>query len=134
MVTENWEQESIKDKPVYFIMDDEAIAVKIGVADSPQSRLRELQFGNPHKLRLGKIIENGGYDLEQKLHRLFTDYALGNEWFHLTKEIEGYIEKGRFPIEDHGKASWAHPVVSAGRLYVRNLETLSCYDIRAQKK
>jgi len=43
---------------------------------------------------------------------------------------EGYIEKGRFTIEDQGKPSWAHPVVSGGRLYIRNLGTLACYDIR----
>jgi outer membrane protein assembly factor BamB len=42
---------------------------------------------------------------------------------------EGYVERSRFSIEDHGKASWAHPVVSGGRLYIRNLGTLTCYDI-----
>ena len=42
---------------------------------------------------------------------------------------EGYVEKGRFAIEDYGKASWAHPVVSGAKLYIRNLGTLTCYDI-----
>ena len=45
---------------------------------------------------------------------------------------EGYQEKGRFSIEDQGWPSWAHPVVSGGRLYIRNQGTLTCYDI--QKK
>ena len=43
----------------------------------------------------------------------------------------GYREKGRFPIADQGWPSWAHPVVSGGRLYIRNQGTLSSYDIRA---
>jgi outer membrane protein assembly factor BamB len=44
----------------------------------------------------------------------------------------GYSEKGRFKIADEGLPSWAHPVVSGGRLYVRNQGTLSAYDIRAK--
>jgi len=44
----------------------------------------------------------------------------------------GYKEKGRFPIADQGLPSWAHPVVSGGRLYVRNQGTLAAYDIKAK--
>jgi outer membrane protein assembly factor BamB len=43
---------------------------------------------------------------------------------------EEYIEKGRFEIEDSGSPSWAHPVISNGRLYIRNQGTLSCYHIK----
>ncbi len=43
----------------------------------------------------------------------------------------GYREKGRFDIPDRGLPSWAHPVVSDGRLYVRNQDTLLVYDIKA---
>ncbi len=43
----------------------------------------------------------------------------------------GYREKGRFEIPDKGQPSWAHPVISDGRLYVRNQDTLLVYDIRA---
>ena len=44
----------------------------------------------------------------------------------------GYKEKGRFQIADQGLPSWAHPVVSGGRLYIRDQTTLASYDIRAQ--
>jgi outer membrane protein assembly factor BamB len=44
----------------------------------------------------------------------------------------GYREKGRFKISDQGLPSWAHPVVSGGRLYIRNQTTLAAYDIRAR--
>jgi outer membrane protein assembly factor BamB len=43
----------------------------------------------------------------------------------------GYREKGRFRIPDKGLPSWAHPVVSDGRLFVRNQDTLLVYDIKA---
>jgi len=43
----------------------------------------------------------------------------------------GYREKGRFEIPDKGLPSWAHPVISDGRLYVRNQDALIAYDIKA---
>lgn len=44
---------------------------------------------------------------------------------------EGYREAGRFTIADHGYPTWAHPVVSGGRLYIRNQGTVTAYDIQA---
>jgi outer membrane protein assembly factor BamB len=44
----------------------------------------------------------------------------------------GYEEKGRFSFPDKGLPSWAHPVVSGGRLYVRNQDSLLAYDIKAK--
>ncbi|MEK6299644.1 MAG: PQQ-binding-like beta-propeller repeat protein [Acidobacteriota bacterium] len=44
----------------------------------------------------------------------------------------GYREKGRFQIADQGLPSWAHPVVCAGKLYIRNQGTLACYDVKAK--
>ena len=44
----------------------------------------------------------------------------------------GYREKGRFTIPDKGFPSWAHPVISDGRLYVRNQDSLTAYDIKAK--
>jgi outer membrane protein assembly factor BamB len=45
----------------------------------------------------------------------------------------GYREKGRFRIPEKGQLSWAHPVISDGRLYVRNQDTLLVYDIKAAR-
>jgi outer membrane protein assembly factor BamB len=44
----------------------------------------------------------------------------------------GYKEKGRFTIADKGLPSWAHPVISNGRLYVRNQDSIVAYDIKAR--
>lgn len=50
---------------------------------------------------------------------------------------EGYREKGRFTPPDPPKyrdqmeKAWAYPVVADGRLYIRNLGMLWCYDIKA---
>ena len=44
----------------------------------------------------------------------------------------GYREKGRFQIADQGWPSWAHPVVCAGKFYIRNQGMLTCYDVKAR--
>jgi outer membrane protein assembly factor BamB len=43
-----------------------------------------------------------------------------------------YTERGRFDIADQGWPSWAHPVVCAGKLYIRNQAVLACYDVQAK--
>lgn len=47
---------------------------------------------------------------------------------------EGYREKGRFtPVDppDRGSAkAWAYPVVCDGKLYIRDIGTLWCYDVK----
>jgi outer membrane protein assembly factor BamB len=49
---------------------------------------------------------------------------------------DGYHEKGRFTPPDppdRGSAkAWAYPVVCNGRLYVRDIGTLWCYDVKEQ--
>jgi outer membrane protein assembly factor BamB len=44
---------------------------------------------------------------------------------------EGYKEKGRFDQPDRAKEnSWPHPVVSNGKLYLRDQGVLLCYDVK----
>jgi outer membrane protein assembly factor BamB len=42
---------------------------------------------------------------------------------------EGYHEHGSFMIPDVTQPSWAHPVIADGKLYLREQDTLFCYDI-----
>ena len=44
-----------------------------------------------------------------------------------------YKEKGRFDQPDRSKQnSWAHPVIAGGKLYLRDQDTLLCYDVKAK--
>jgi hypothetical protein len=50
-----------------------------------------------------------------------------------------YREKGRFtPPEqpkraNQGEKAWSYPVIANGRLYIRDVGSLWCYDIRSGK-
>lgn len=42
----------------------------------------------------------------------------------------GYVEKGRFRIQQGELPTWTHPVVAGGRLYIRDQDTIYAYDVR----
>lgn len=45
---------------------------------------------------------------------------------------DGYEEKGRFnQPQRSNKSSWSHPVIADGKLFLRDMDTLLAYDIRA---
>jgi outer membrane protein assembly factor BamB len=70
-------------------------------------------------------------------------YADGRLYLHgengevalVEATAEAYREKGHFKPSDppdHGASkAWAYPVVANGRLYIRDLGTLWCYDVKA---
>ena len=45
---------------------------------------------------------------------------------------DAYTERGRFDLERIDEPAWAYPVVSNGRLYIRDQNTLTAYDVRAK--
>src|SRR6185436_1526872 len=55
----------------------------------------------------------------------------GHEMALAEATPDEYRERGRFKLPNRGKPSWAHPVVLGGRLYIRDLNTLTAYDVKA---
>jgi outer membrane protein assembly factor BamB len=44
-----------------------------------------------------------------------------------------YVERGRFEQPDRSQQpAWTHPVITNGKLYLRDQELLLCYDVKAQ--
>jgi len=67
-------------------------------------------------------------------------YADGRLYFQYQNGVvalvdpapDGYTETGSFKVKTDGNA-WAHPVVAGGRLYLREGDSLYCYDVREQR-
>lgn len=65
---------------VYVITDGEHF--KIGIADDPARRLRELQTGNGRKLHLGFFIHaNDAKRIEARAHGRLAELRREGEWF-----------------------------------------------------
>jgi outer membrane protein assembly factor BamB len=45
---------------------------------------------------------------------------------------KAYIERGIFKIPNSSSESWSHPVVTGGKLYLREKDVVWCYDVRAK--
>jgi hypothetical protein len=46
---------------------------------------------------------------------------------------DGYREVSRFSLKQSRYPTWAPPVISDGRLYIRNQDSLMAYDVRATR-
>ena len=45
----------------------------------------------------------------------------------------GFKEHGRFEQPDRSdKKAWPYPVIAHGKLYLRDMDTLLCYDVKAK--
>ena len=51
----------------------------------------------------------------------------------IEPSADGYKEVSRFdPPDRSDKNSWPHPVVTGGRLYLRDQDVLQCYDVQGK--
>jgi hypothetical protein len=82
---------------VYAIGVDWDAPVKVGVSRRPLERLRGLQIGNPHQLRV-LWKESGDHRLEGYLHGVLAPAAIRGEWF-----------RGRDVWREVRSASWRSP-------------------------
>jgi len=77
---------------VYLIQSgiDRKAPVKIGMSDSPEKRIKQLQTGNPEVLRLIMSIKcnsrDHAYRLESTLHTMMAKKSIINEWFFLDEK------------------------------------------------
>jgi len=91
---------------VYFIQSGDQGPLKIGWAMQPSKRLKELQTGNPQKLRLlstlaGSLRDEGAWHEWFKAHRITGEWfqpcqCVFNTIFNATRSGEeaAYIEPG----------------------------------------
>ncbi len=83
---------------IYFILNADSNAIKIGRAKNVSKRLRALQTSSPAVLELLKTIPVEGLaaaqTLEQALHQQFRELRLNGEWFRADAALRTYVEKG----------------------------------------
>ena len=76
---------------LYFIQSSKTGEIKIGRSKHPQRRLKNLQTGNPHTLRIIASLEGLGWR-EKELHEELKRWRKSGEWF-------SYECVGSIPVE-----------------------------------
>lgn len=74
---------------VYFVSGAEF--VKIGFATDLKQRLKELQIGCPHDLKIVAVIEGAAPSMERIVHAAFEESRVRGEWFKLDERLESLI-------------------------------------------
>ncbi len=78
-------------KGVYFVQKNDGGPIKIGFsAVSIVMRVKSLQTANSNKLNIIGWID-GDKEIEQKLHRKFSDFNKIGEWFYPSDLLIGFI-------------------------------------------
>lgn len=77
---------------VYFIREGRKGPIKIGYATNPQTRIYNIQCGNPRALRFIGMVP-GTRDDESEWHRLFARLRIGGEWFRPAHDLLSAIDR-----------------------------------------
>jgi phage anti-repressor protein len=68
---------------VYAIQEFESGKLKIGISANPNTRLKQLQVGNPNKLRIVAIRKAPNrFHTEKQFHKNAEKYHIRGEWFN----------------------------------------------------
>ncbi|MHC4876572.1 MAG: PQQ-binding-like beta-propeller repeat protein [Planctomycetota bacterium] len=59
-------------------------------------------------------------------------YGEKNQVALVEANPDEYVEKGRFDVPKSEWPTWAHPVVANGKFYLRDMNSLTCYDVSAK--
>lgn len=68
-----------------YIISNHKGQVKIGISKHPEKRLKQLQTGNPHPLKLEGVFHVEDY-YEKRLHYLLRNFKARHkgEWFNIS--------------------------------------------------
>lgn len=90
------------------------------------------------EVKTGKVLWRRGRGEGKGAGSASVTFADGRLYFHYDNGVvalveaspKGYKELGSFTVPKTQGPAWAHPVVVGGRLYLREGDTLYCYDVR----
>ena len=87
---------------VYIIENVDNGAIKIGVGNDPNKRLKQLQTGSVSELELvyqSNVCSNA-FDIEAECHHHFEEYHIRGEWYDVSKnEVINYLEQQNFVLK-----------------------------------
>lgn len=82
---------------VYFILNADSNAIKIGRAKDLSKRMQALQTSSPARLKLIKSVQVEGeveaQVLEKSLHQKFWEIRLAGEWFKAEANLIEYVSQ-----------------------------------------
>ena len=114
---------------IYFIQSKEG-AIKIGVSSEPNKRLKALQTGHHEKLEIMSTMgfedRIDAYELEYKLHCIFSHLNITGEWFRPAEDLL-YLIQNFYDIYSKGIIYQAYAQIK--QMGIKNRIEAVCFDI-----
>ena len=78
--------------PTWFVylVDENEDASPVKVGTGGETRIYELQIGNPRRLRM-LTIQRGPRELERFIHRTLKPYSISGEWFARSPKVAEFV-------------------------------------------
>jgi len=77
-------------KMFVYVMESDGGFYKVGISNSPKTRKKELQTGNPCDIEIYDYYEVlphfSSKDVESRIHKRLDAYRVGGEWFKMGFE------------------------------------------------
>lgn len=95
---------------IYLIGAIDGETIKIGYSVKPQTRIQQIQSGNPERLVVLHVF-TGGKNIERHLHARFGPSRRQGEWFGSAEDIRRFARHLEFChaariLKDMGLAAW----------------------------
>lgn len=91
--------------------------------------------------KTGEVLWNEAESSKRRVTKGSVAFADGRIYYRteegpivlIEPSRKEYVERGRFDQPERtDKPAWAHPVLANGKLYIRDQDTLFCYDVKAK--
>jgi outer membrane protein assembly factor BamB len=91
--------------------------------------------------KTGEVLWNEAESSKRRVTKGSVAFADGRIYYRteegpivlIEPSRKEYLERGRFDQPERtDKPAWAHPVIANGKLYIRDQDTLFCYDVKAK--
>lgn len=89
---------------IYFVRSMGTPFIKIGTAVDVAARIKALQTGHPHELRVQAVIP-GSFATEKGLHQLFESSLHNGEWFRFNDEMKYFLRAIRANPAEYNTAT-----------------------------
>jgi outer membrane protein assembly factor BamB len=124
----------VRSKEIYFTRDmrnHHASSVLIGdhLYGFSGAILTAMNFGTGQVAWRDRSVGKGSLVFADERLYLFSE---GGTVGLAEANPAGYREHGRFQIRAGNLPTWSHPVVSGGKLFLRDQDTIYAYDVRAK--
>ncbi|MFD2627576.1 GIY-YIG nuclease family protein [Oceanobacillus kapialis] len=99
-LSQRYDSRGVNTSFVYFIRESGMQRIKIGKANDPEQRKKELSTGSAHNHEIVHLIKSENpFKTESLFHKHFREKRCKGEWFNITEEELRWVQKEDYPRE-----------------------------------